>query len=386
MTTLGQNSLIHGDNTLVLEGLLASCREGIQLVYLDPPYNTGASIRADQQTHGYRDRQDSNEWLQQMTQRFSLLRDLLSETGSLMVQLDENELDATKLELDRIFGKENFVNRIVIEARSPSSFSTVNPGLFKATEYILWFAKNRKKLKHFPLRTPRSPDPAYRLWLENPDDAPEKWRVIPLAQAHPNSNLDEIRIQHAAQVCRLAPISDSKASKATVAAKQKSKAEPDSVLVVHRPQHTPQYLLRGNQLVFYDKQVQEIDGKRCASRPLTNLWTDVSWEGIAREGGVVYKTGKKPEQLLRRCLQLCTEPGDWVLDCFLGSGTTAAAAHKMKRRWIGIESGEAITLATSRMNRICAGEDRTGISKVCDWKGGGAFVRYEWDDGFTLVE
>ena len=119
---------------------------------------------------------------------------------------------------------------------------------------------------------------------------------------------------------------------------------------------------------------------------MTNLWTDISWEGIANEGGVVYKTGKKPERLIRRCLQLCTEPGDWVLDAFLGSGTTAATAHKMNRRWIGIEQGGAIALAKERLQRVCAGEDTTGISKTVQWKGGGSFSHYQWDDGLTLVE
>ena len=138
--------------------------------------------------------------------------------------------------------------------------------------------------------------------------------------------------------------------------------------------------------MFYDKQVHEIDGRLQASRPLTNLWTDISWEGIAREGGVIYKTGKKPELLLRRCLQLCTDPQDWVLDCFLGSGTTAASAHKMNRKWIGIESGEAVQLSRDRLQRVCDGEDPNGISRVCQWKGGGEFACLKWDDGFPLVE
>ena len=380
------NLLIHGNNLLVLESLTETFRNEIQLVYLDPPYNTGATVRGNQESGGYQDRQDSTEWLEAMTSRFRLLRDLLRETGSIMVQLDENELDATKLALDDVFGREHFLNRIVIEVRAPSSFSTVNPGLFKTTEYILWYAKDRKKVKNHPLRTPRSPDPAYRLWLTNPQDPPEKWRIEPLAKAHPGADLDRLRVAHADQVCRLAPISNTKAGKAIVAAKKRSKDDPESVFVVERQNHSPQYVYRGNQLVFYSKQVQEIDGVRCASRPLTNLWTDLSCEGIAREGGVTYKTGKKPEQLLRRCLQLASDPGDWVLDCFLGSGTTAAAAHKMDRRWIGVEAGEAIALARARLERVCAGEDPTGITKICSWDGGGGFDFCEGDDGYPLVE
>jgi adenine-specific DNA-methyltransferase len=76
------------------------------------------------------------------------------------------------------------------------------------------------------------------------------------------------------------------------------------------------------------------------AKPLTNLWTDIPYNGIAREGGVEFKNGKKPEKLIQRCIELCSEPGDIVLDSFAGSGTTGAVAHKMGRRWIMIELGE----------------------------------------------
>ncbi len=143
--------------------------------------------------------------------------------------------------------------------------------------------------------------------------------------------------------------------------------------MVERPGRDPQYLLRGQQLIFYDRQVSEIDGVPTASRPLTDIWTDIAWEGIAREGGVTYKQGKKPERLVRRCLQLSTRPGDLVLDCYLGSGTTAAVAHKMERRWIGIEAGGAFALARERLDRVVAGEDANGITRLEAWSGGGSF-------------
>ena len=383
---LSQNMLIEGDNLPVLQDLSRTIRGQIQCIYIDPPYNTGANTRANQQSAGYTDRFESGAWLSQMKVRLKAMHELLGEEGSLFVQLDDNEVDYMKIALDEIFGRENFVNRIVVHVRAPSSFSTVNKGLFKSSEYLLWYAKDKKRFKHFSMRVPRKPDPAYRLWLENPEDSPEDWRICTLNEAHPNADLNRIRVQHANQVCRLAPISESKAGKATVEAKARSKAQPDKVLVVTREQHAPQYLLRGNQLIFYNKQVQELDGQLCATAPLTNIWTDISWEGIAKEGGVVYKTGKKPERLLRRCLDLCTEEGDWVLDAFLGSGSTAAAAHKMGRRWIGIEAGKASLLAKARLEGVCAGEDPSGISKITRWKGGGHFGFYQWDDGLRSVE
>jgi adenine-specific DNA-methyltransferase len=104
------------------------------------------------------------------------------------------------------------------------------------------------------------------------------------------------------------------------------------------------------------------------------VWTDVPFQGIAREGGVVFTRNKKPERLVARVLAMATDPGDWVLDPFLGSGTTAAVAHKMGRRWIGIESGPHLkTLAEPRLARVIAGEDATGITAETGFAGGGGF-------------
>jgi adenine-specific DNA-methyltransferase len=137
------------------------------------------------------------------------------------------------------------------------------------------------------------------------------------------------------------------------------------------------YVLNGQQISFYSKNVVEIDGKMCASKILTDVWDDIAWEGIANEGNVKFKKGKKPERLLRRCLDLVSKPGDLVLDSFLGSGTTASVAHKMKRKYIGIEFGEhCFSLCYPRLKDIVEGE-QTGISKVVDWKGGNGFKFYE---------
>ncbi len=108
--------------------------------------------------------------------------------------------------------------------------------------------------------------------------------------------------------------------------------------------------------------------------PLTNVWDDVPFQGIAREGGARFVRNKKPEKLLARILALATDPDDWVLDAFLGSGTTAAVAHKMGRRWIGIERGDHIdALCVPRLRRVIDGTDATGVTRAFGWTGGGGF-------------
>lgn len=109
-----------------------------------------------------------------------------------------------------------------------------------------------------------------------------------------------------------------------------------------------------------------------------DLWLDISTTGLENEGFVEFKNSKKPEKLIERCVFLSSNPGDLVLDSFLGSGTTAAVAHKMGRRWIGIEMGDhAYTHCKVRLDKVVSGEDQGGISKAQNWKGGGGYKFYE---------
>jgi len=310
-----------------------------------------------------------------MGNRLRLVRDLLSPEGSIFVQLDDNEMAALEMAMDEVFGRDQFISRITVAARSPSAFSTVNKGVFKASEYLLWYARDRKHLRTHTVRVPRQPDKAYSLWLSNPKSPHEQWQVQTLRSAFPSgTDLDRIRVEHASQVCRLASISDKKAGRSTVEMKAQSKANPERVFRVDRDGLEPRFLLRGQQLIFYDRQVAQIDGQVCATRPLTNIWTDIGWEGIAREGSIVFKTGKKPERLIRRCLQLSTRPGDAVIDPFSGSGTTAAVAHKMGRAWVAIERGPIYASAQERLNRVVRGEDPYGVTELEGWAGGGSFT------------
>ncbi|HCT0361191.1 TPA: site-specific DNA-methyltransferase, partial [Staphylococcus pseudintermedius] len=137
------------------------------------------------------------------------------------------------------------------------------------------------------------------------------------------------------------------------------------------------YLYNGGSLAFYKNKLKKIDGELTPTELLTDLWTDISWAGIANEGEVKLKNGKKPEKLLKRIIELTTEENDIVLDFFMGSGTTQAVAHKMKRQYIGIEQMEYInTISVPRLQNVIQGEQK-GISKLVDWQGGGSFLYVE---------
>ena len=386
-----ENMLIHGDNLLALKALESKYAGQIKCIYIDPPFNTGARIDAQGEEVGYEDGLEHSIWLNMMYQRFKILHTLLAKDGAIFVHLDDNEADYCKIILDEIFGRNNFMNKVTVAARSPSAFSTVNPGMFVASEYILYYAKNRGVLKEKPMKTLRDPDPAYDKYIVNIDDNYEEWKFINVGDAFTSTiDYSKIRfdklvarynkfiIENANRIFRLTAISDSGAGKKVVKLKYQSLKEKDRIFKLIRNDLDDIYVLNGQQIAFYSKNVVEIDGLLSATKMLTDIWTDIAWEGIAKEGDVVFKRGKKPEKLLRRCIEMVTEPNDIVLDSFLGSGTTAAVAHKMRRRYIGIELGNhAYTHCKHRLDEVVEGKDKSGITKLVNWQGGGGYKFYE---------
>lgn len=385
------NMLIHGDNLLALKALEQDYAGQVKCIYIDPPFNTGSRIDSDGKEVGYEDGVEHSTWLNMMYERFLILYNLLQEDGALFVHLDDNESDYCKILLDEIFGRNNFMNRVTVDARSPSAFSTVNPGMFVASEYILFYAKNRSKLIENRIRVPRTPDYAYNKYIENFDQPYQFWKFISVSDAfskfgkvrttNPESIVkayNKFIIENSMRICRYTAISDSGAGQKVVELKQQSLENPGRIFMLERENFDNVYIINGQQLAFYSKNTQMIDGQLQASKLLTDIWTDIAWEGIAKEGNVTFKKGKKPEKLIKRCLELATSKGDLVLDSFLGSGTTAAVAQKMGRRYIGIEFGNhAYTHCIPRLKMVTDGTDQGGISKAQNWKGGSGFKFYE---------
>ncbi|MCC8468735.1 DNA methyltransferase, partial [Xanthomonas phaseoli] len=166
---------------------------------------------------------------------------------------------------------------------------------------------------------------------------------------------------------------------------------PDEILHLARADHADMYFISGQRIIFYSGKLKEVDGVLVAGEPLTTLWDDLLSNNLHKEGGVEFPKSKKPEALIKRCLELATNEGDLVLDSYLGSGTTAAAAHKMKRHWIGIERGEhAEKKCQPRLRSVVDGE-QSGISKSVGWIGGSGFRFYKlgvpvFDEGGHIRE
>ena len=235
------NMLIHGDNLLALKALEHDFAGKVKCIYIDPPFNTGAAFE------NYDDGVEHSIWLSLMRERLFLLNALLDKSGSIFIHLDDNEVDYCKVIMDEIFGRKNFINRIVIEARAPSAFSTVNPGVFKATEYILWYAKDKDFFEDIGGRVPREPDYAYSKWLVNPENDYTKWTFrnlidvfseqVTIRGNNPRRFLDRFNrfiVNNAERICRFASISDTGAGKAILELKKQSIYNPDRMYFMDR--------------------------------------------------------------------------------------------------------------------------------------------------------
>jgi len=151
----------------------------------------------------------------------------------------------------------------------------------------------------------------------------------------------------------------------------------DKLIEYQRDDKSIMYFYKGGSLAFYSNKVKKIDDTEVVTELLSDFWDHISWAGIAKEGGVKLKNGKKPEKLLKQIFELATEKGDIILDFHLGSGTTTAVAHKMGLHYIGIEQLDYYENdSVERLKNVING-DQTGISKGLDWKGGGSFVYLE---------
>lgn len=344
------NLLIQGDNLKGLKALLPFYRSQVKCIYIDPPYNTQSAF-----TH-YDDKLEHSQWLSMMYPRLVLLRDLLAEDGSIWVSIDDREAHYLKVMMDEVFGRGAFVVNVLWQKRtSPDARLHIGD----AHDHILLYAKNAAK---FTLnRIGLSQEQASQ--FKNPDNDPRgPWTSTDFTAQGWRPN----------QMYKLV----------TTAGVE---YEPP-------PGRCWANIESEFKRLFDDKRIWF--GKDGKSRPRTKNFLSEhegvrawSWWGNSEVGhnqeakkeinelfgaDTAFAT-PKPERLLHRIISLASNPGDIVLDSFLGSGTTAAVAHKMGRRWIGIEMGDhAVSHCIPRQEKVIAGE-QGGISKAVEWQGGGGF-------------
>lgn len=374
-----ENMLIHGDNLIALQALQQDYAGKVKCIYIDPPYNTGSRINADGEDVGYDDDLEHSIWLSMMKDRLVLLRELLSDDGSIWISIDEKESHYLKVICDEVFGRKNYVIQVTVKRGSVSGHKAINPTPVQVCDLMLVYAKDKASWTYKPVYKKRDYDKAYNLFIENIDDPYEEWRILPLKDAckKHGMTIDEMVSKMPRQVIRFAQPDYNAVGQEIKNLIDESKSNPTKYYYLHRDDHPDVYLLKGNRILFYKDKLQYIDGEYVTAELVTNLWDDMNYQGIANEGGVTFQKGKKPESQIKRVFEMSTNEGDIVLDSFLGSGTTIAVAAKMNRKWIGVElAPHCYTHCKKRIDDVIDGE-KTGISKAVDWHGGGGYHFYE---------
>ncbi len=349
-----QNLLIQGDNLEALKALLPYYAGKVKCVYIDPPYNTGSAFEH------YDDNLEHSKWLEMMYPRLELLRELLAEDGSIWISIDDDEGHYLKVICDEIFGRKNFVANVVWQKK----YSPQNDAkwLSDSHDHIIIFAKNKSVWRpNLLIRTEEMND----RYKNVDNDIRGVWKSGDMS----------VKRETAKDIYEITTPSGRKVLPPKGRSWVFSKEKFAEMLADNRIYFGP----KGSNVPSVKRFLSEVkDGVT----PMT-LWTyqevghnqDAKKEVKELNLGEVFGT-PKPEKLIQRIIQLATNENDLVLDSFLGSGTTAAVAHKMNRRYIGIEMGEhAKTHCALRLKKVIDGE-QGGISPSLNWQGGGGFRFY----------
>ncbi len=358
-----KNILIKGDNKAILPELVSLYGRKIKCIYIDPPYNNGDSY------HYYNDNTTTSAWLNDLHTVLSWLKMLLKKDGSIWISIDDKEMAYLKVEADKIFGRENFASTIIWRQRKTRE----NRAVFSCNhEYVLVYAKNIKAFKKSRNLLPVGEDFVDSKY-KNPDNDPRgPWQSVSAS----------VQAGHAVASQFYTIISPSGVEY----------DPPKGRCWVYNQERMLREIAENNIWFGADgRNTPRI--KKFLANAKIGLTPETLWSGdnfgttdsakkhllsLFPEIENVFDT-PKPEELIKQIIEIASNEGEYVLDCYAGSGTTMATAHKLNRNYIGIEIGDQIAdLVIRRMNMVINGEEG-GISTAVNWHGGGQFAIYNFD-------
>jgi adenine-specific DNA-methyltransferase len=426
---LFENFLIQGDNLIALNTLVKICENNpshpkFKLIYLDPPYNTGNRINKTSENafFYYNDQLEHDIWLSMMKDRIIRLKKLMHPKGFLVIQIDDHEYARLYLLLAEIFGEKN-LKTIVVKMAEPTGMKInqiyKSGTIPKLKEYLIFAGINgignlknmkipkiqwdeeynyliegisKKEMKELSWiincdshRTKEQLNKAidivkrFQIYLPSISKETSKKRHITLNSHFKKNNIrqkveqEKFKFENAWRIFRTV---ESSSVARRISDEKKAQIAEDCFLI-----QTPKkklYIIKTN----YNDQKKSprfriLLAQDYLSVFLGDIWVDIKTTGLDKEGLVTFRQSKKPEALLCRIIEMTTAKGDFILDCFAGSGTTGAVAHKIDRKWGMIEIGNHINeICIPRLSGVLNGEDQSGISKKVSWKGGGGYTSY----------
>jgi adenine-specific DNA-methyltransferase len=410
--TDNENMLIHADNLLALKALEQSFSEKIKCIYIDPPYNTGQAFEH------YEDGLEHSIWLNLMKSRLFYLRKLLRKDGIIFIQLDDNEVSYCRVLMDEIFGRNNFINQVSVKMKNTAGASGggEDKRLKKNIEFILIYAKDYDN-SFVKFNDIYAEENLFDV-IDEMEANNQSWKYTSILQSKGNFVEERIIKDGAGENIIIKKYNQIKRTTVNKLQSDKTREDiyieyfdtifsdtnaqtsirqriidefkelrQDELLIASYVPKSGRdkgqtvfhyYLSPTIRRVIWLKDSCEKRGRFLFKKEkLGTYWSGFPLNNLTKEGGVQFPNGKKPESLIQRILELSTNEGDWVLDSFLGSGSTASTAHKMKRKYIGIELGQHCnTHCLPRLKSVSDGTDQGGISKSVEWKGGGGFKFY----------
>ncbi|WP_288644297.1 site-specific DNA-methyltransferase [uncultured Helicobacter sp.] len=409
------NLLIKGNNLLALHSLKKKFANKVKLIYIDPPYNTGND------SFNYNDNFNHSTWLTFMKNRLEIAKDFLRDDGVIFIQCDDNEQAYLKVLMDEIFGRDNFVNSIAVKLKNIAGASGggEDKRFKKNIEYILIYGKSYEKLEQFKsVYDSRELYSHISFCKENNIswkytsallNGGEKKLIATTLDGDGNEikiferinydiksigqmikdfkmNEKEIFYHYVNKIFRTTMPQSSIRVRVLEKLKELN-LSPYLISIEYTPKSgrnkgvVYEQFYNGEKLNLFAwlKDVVEIKDKQIFKKELAGTLWDFAFAmtNLTKEGDTQFSNAKKPEALLQRIIEISTQEGDLVMDFFAGSGTTLAVAHKMKRRWIGIEQMDYIeSITKERLKKVVSGE-QGGISKAVDWQGGGSFIYAE---------
>lgn len=404
-----ENMLIHGDNLLALKALEQDYAGKIKCIYIDPPYNTGQAFEH------YDDGIETSIWLSLMKERLKLLKRLLKDDGAIFVQIDDKYFGHLRLLMEEVFGPTNYINTIAVKTKESSgasgggedkrlkkniefviiyggkNFSSFNEvyNEVELSKYLELMKLENKSFKYTTVLYKISEKEFVKTIKDGSGNDMQLFKIgnyetKSISRLSKELNIPEIEVFHKfydkihttenAQTSIRTRVQDATDSDDNMYSLEyypisgRNKGKLTELLFVG-----PQ-----KRLVSWFKNVTFLKDKKIIKREkLGTFWDDLNWNNVTREGGVRFPNGQKPEKLISICIELSTNKNDIILDSFLGSGTTAAVAHKMDRRYIGVELGEqAKTHCYVRLKSVVKGDDLGGVTSLYSWQGGGGFKFY----------
>lgn len=395
-----ENMLIHGDNLLALKALESKFAGQIKCIYIDPPYNIDAA------NEHYEDYIEVSAWLNIMRDRLQLLKKMLKNDGLIFVQIDDNLQAYLTVLMDGIFGKENHLNTICIKMSEPTGvkMTHANKRLPKLKEYVLVYKVGDVRINEILIPKEKWDD-EYKILLTNVDKNTLSIVKDIMNCDEPTDELlskgdallknigfcniedyfkrngikdlkekEKFKFDNSWRIIRDVSTTDG----ARRIADSKRQTTDENFFLIKTPKNKVYLIKNHYNMDSSQPRVKALFADEYLMINPCDLWNDITTTGLESEGGVEFKKSKKPEKLIQRIIEMSTCEDDIVLDSFLGSGTTAAVAHKMNRRFIGIEMGEhAYTHCQTRLNNVVDGTDKSGISADVNWHGGGGYHFYE---------